>query len=1382
MNFPFIKKKADIYRFKFLLKYFLLLTVFFCTSVCEAPHDNPVDPGNPESQIEEPPLVSSISLNQINMGFELIWSAVDSSYPGLGGYNIYRNGGKELYASVNAGVTSFFDTLFSKSDVGHDYSYSIRSRNISGLEGKARSSPVKTLVAIPIKIGAEIQETKPGYVDTSLVAVNLVVLDGNPDSVKISSENKYLSDAKWQDFAPLLFFPLTVSNGRKDVYVKCKDITNQLSNTAHDSTILDTSPPSDLNLEIVPINNPLYKDFKDKVAGYTPDLNVLLKIQANDLTDWRAALHNENLTFPKNPEYTNYTSNDTLSKVWTLSTGTSKPIVFARFEDNLGHMEKDNIPSAQIEYDTTLPDSGASIVINNGEIETESNTVRLEINNLDKNIFQMNINDDASFSPDEWQPYTNIIQNWQINPGDGYDVRNVYVKFVDKAGNESAKYYTDDIILNPPPSAPSGLVDSVANGKVWLEWNENKENDFQKYIVYRGTGGLEPDSIAETTLPNYNDLGLTNGVNYEYFIRAVDNTGKLSPPCSSRTATPNNKPPIISIKFAPEQGSRETFFTFDASGSSDDATPSDSLEVRWDFGGDGWDTDFSIENQIKNNVQFSKSGNIPVKCEVRDQDLDRKSAIKDTMIPINFPPGKPNITVGNGPFYRNIKICLDAIGNDTDSDINNLSYRWILGSDTLQWEEPGTAQYCFVSETLGFVNIKVQSKDEWNDVSGWSYVTSIEIVNKHPNAGFIIEPQNVGRRDQVFKFRVNPDSTNDEFTLYKDLIVQWKFKDEDSWTTPDTAKSITHSYSNEIITDFNVSLKVTDSDGASAIATKKVKINQPPDQPTLNASPTTVNKRTPVTFTAHASDPDNDEIQYFFDYGDNDTSGWTSQNEVPHPYDKSGSYDAKVIVRDEWGDYSSWSSPPVSVTVNNRAPYAPSNISISPSTIYKNEDITINALIRDIDRDSVKLFAQWDTGSLDSSGRVSNGSGASVTVSGGYYSSGNKSIDLFTKDEEGAQSSITSHPITVNNRNPMTPEISDLPSTMYTCETVQCKIRSNDPDNDQVRLTLNWGDSNSETSGWVNSGQWVTFNHTYNTTGNKTVSSYATDKDNSISNTISQNITINQKPPDINNPSSITITYPELSGNTTVENVATSCAQRLMISSITDNVNWLSNSINRTSINPGESAILTANINWSSFTSGDKENATINIYSNDPDEPQKTVSVTASKGYQVYNTFRMLAPFWEGADIITNNPYGKGTWDKLSSAYGSNNGCGYEPASLTINDNDDQGPYGYFRWTLHGKAPEGKISFYIDGMTAEDHALFSNAVDWAFYFDGNLIYSSTLYESDGCKQFSQNIFGNFSNDADHIFEIQVYDKNVGKEDISFNRVRVVWDGWFVNNP
>lgn len=84
------------------------------------------------------------------------------------------------------------------------------------------------------------------------------------------------------------------------------------------------------------------------------------------------------------------------------------------------------------------------------------------------------------------------------------------------------------------PGVPTGLAVTGNVGNCSLDWNDNTEADFARYVVRRG--GTE---IARVDVSRFVDAtGLTMGTSYTYTVSAMDATGNESSPCAGVAGTP----------------------------------------------------------------------------------------------------------------------------------------------------------------------------------------------------------------------------------------------------------------------------------------------------------------------------------------------------------------------------------------------------------------------------------------------------------------------------------------------------------------------------------------------------------------------------------------------------------------------------------------------------------------------------------------------------------------------------------------------------------------------------------------------------------------------------------------------------------------------------
>jgi hypothetical protein len=74
-----------------------------------------------------------------------------------------------------------------------------------------------------------------------------------------------------------------------------------------------------------------------------------------------------------------------------------------------------------------------------------------------------------------------------------------------------------------PPSVPKGFYSITGDKAVWLFWEENDEDDFMEYRVYRKVEGeTYYKRIAIPNKAEYVDRKVNNGVTYYYAVSAVD--------------------------------------------------------------------------------------------------------------------------------------------------------------------------------------------------------------------------------------------------------------------------------------------------------------------------------------------------------------------------------------------------------------------------------------------------------------------------------------------------------------------------------------------------------------------------------------------------------------------------------------------------------------------------------------------------------------------------------------------------------------------------------------------------------------------------------------------------------------------------------------------
>ncbi|RLF37088.1 MAG: hypothetical protein DRN08_00130, partial [Thermoplasmata archaeon] len=105
--------------------------------------------------------------------------------------------------------------------------------------------------------------------------------------------------------------------------------------------------------------------------------------------------------------------------------------------------------------------------------------------------------------------------------------------------------------------------------------------------------------------------------------------------------------------------------------------------------------------------------------------------------------------------------------------------------------------------------------------------------------------------------------------------------------------------------------------------------NYPPNKPLQPSGPTSGHTGTEYTYSSITYDPNNDNISYWFDWGDGNNTGWMNwvpsgtEITISHTWNSGGYYTIRVKARDIYGAESEWSDP-LTVFINSD-PHTPSH-------------------------------------------------------------------------------------------------------------------------------------------------------------------------------------------------------------------------------------------------------------------------------------------------------------------------------------------------------------------------------------------------------------------------------------------------------------------------
>ncbi len=157
-----------------------------------------------------------------------------------------------------------------------------------------------------------------------------------------------------------------------------------------------------------------------------------------------------------------------------------------------------------------------------------------------------------------------------------------------------------------------------------------------------------------------------------------------------------NNPPNAVFTVSPALGTTATNFAFDASGVTDNEDPTNILEVRWDFDGDGtWDTPWSTTKTA--NHTYAAQGTYTVRMEVRDS-----GGLTDvTTFTVTVVPGGSTTVNYNGTLAYE-----DLWPSKGDYDFNDLviGYDFLITKNMSEQIEHITATFTIYAFGAGFYN------------------------------------------------------------------------------------------------------------------------------------------------------------------------------------------------------------------------------------------------------------------------------------------------------------------------------------------------------------------------------------------------------------------------------------------------------------------------------------------------------------------------------------------------------------------------------------------------------------------------------------------------------------------------------------------------------
>ena len=774
--------------------------------------------------------------------------------------------------------------------------------------------------------------------------------------------------------------------------------------------------------------------------------------------------------------------NDELTYTWDFGDGT----------------EQLSVSEADLPTEHTYADNGDYIVtltVTDSEGASTSSTHELTVNNTVPVITELtddltiNEGDAASLKVTATDAGDDeLTYAWDF--GDGTNTvmgENVEHIFADNGLYEATVTVTDD----DGSSTTQSLTITVNNVAPIIDpWSDETatEGDLVEFnATFSDPGVLDTHTIewdfgdgstANDTLTPVH-IYPDNGI-YDVTLTITDKDAASS--TNTMTVTVNNAAPAIASLTGDTNVNEGDTANFSLTATD---PGNDELNYTWDFG----DGEVATGKDVSHT--FANNGSYTITATVTDDDGAATSSTIEVTVNnvapvIDSLTGDTNINEGDTAQFK---------ASATDPGDDTLTYTWNLSDGTELTGEEIT--HTFTEDGEYDVNLTVADED--GGITTQTLTVTVSNVAPLVDAG----ENRVSNEGDIVEFNASFSDPGIEDTH----TIKWNFGDGSTATNTLTPS---HTYTDNGI--YDVSITVTDDEGASTTSTLKVTVN--------NVAPVideledkTGNEGEAIAFNANFNDPgilDTHTIEW--DFGDGSTA--TNTLTPSHTYPDNGEYQVTLAVTDDDGAAT---SSTIKVTVNNVAPAIDSLT--GDTEISEGDSANFNAIASDAGND--ELTYTWNFG--DNSETVTEQNILKDTASHIIHTfdeDGEYTVELIVTDSDGA-TAVQTLTITVNNLAPAIEPIEDTVSNEG--EGVEFNATFSDPGIlDTHTIEWDFGDGNSQST--VNSdaeqsganplGQQSTVSHTYSDNGEYDVNLTITD-DEGASTTQSFKVTVNNVPPTI---------------------------------------------------------------------------------------------------------------------------------------------------------------------------------------------------------------------------------------------------------------------------
>jgi len=444
--------------------------------------------------------------------------------------------------------------------------------------------------------------------------------------------------------------------------------------------------------------------------------------------------------------------------------------------------------------------------------------------------------------------------------------------------------------------------------------------------------------------------------------------------------------------------------------------------------------------------------------------------------PNSDPPSTPSTP--SGPSTGCVGIEYSYSTSSTEINGDNIKYGWDWDGDSVvdEWTDYYASgeivELSHIWDSVGSYDVQVKAKDIFGEESSFSNARTVDItVGNPPEIPSSPSGETEGMHSKSYSYSTSTTDPNLGDMLY--YKFNWDDFTTTDWLGPyESGESISSYHSWDEPGEYDIKVKAKDLAGSETDWSDTTTVemgNTPPENPDRPEGPSSGIVGIEYTYSTHTNDPEYDNLEYFFDWGDATDSGWIDNPFASHTWLNPGEYGIRVKARDSW-DESDWST---FKTVFFDEGSLSVEIHSDLDLVMVGEEIQFNATPIG---GSEPFTYEWDFGDGNTSD-LKNPVHA-------YETMGEYVVSVSARDRMGA---FGSNYTTVNillTHPPEEPELIEGANQTIVGEIKSFIFSAVDPDDDNIYIMVDWGDNSVDLwNGPYASGEEVIFTHAYDDPG-----------------------------------------------------------------------------------------------------------------------------------------------------------------------------------------------------------------------------------------------------------------------------------------------------------